>query len=201
MTPSLADVIRFIVVFELGFDVTMINVFTGILSALSTSDWDDVLNDGKAYFNDMYNDWMGSTAGGTQSTEIRLQRRDQVLGQWDEVAQDVYTDLTGIGMGTATASPNTGSCVAYTALPRFRGRKGLPPPDEAAMDFGVLTPAAVVDLTSFATKYVQPMVESNASMLPGILSEGTEIFREFTGGLAFSDVNGTQVTRKIGRGQ
>lgn len=200
MTPSLGDIIRLLIVFELGNGVEMINVFTAILTSLSTSDWDDILNEAKDFMNDVFSPWESVMSPSTQSSELRLSVRDTALHQWNEMSQDVFTDILGTQPGTVIPFPNTGSIVAYTELPRHRGRKGLPPPAEDGCEFGLLNAASLASLLTVAAEYVIPFAGTLAGWNNGILTEVTETFRPFTGSVAFSDVMGTQVTRKIGRG-
>lgn len=105
--------------------------------------------------------------------------------------------LAGSGPPGVSAAAVAGYLLAQTALPKSRGSKYVPGIDQVAIDEGLFTPAALIDLILLAAVYISPIsTVPGATLFAGILSRPLIDFVEFLTEVSSTDVPAYQRRRK-----
>ena len=110
-------------------------------------------------------------------------------------------NIDGSGPAAVTSAAVSGYLLAPTNEPRSRGSKYVPGIDEVAIVQGLFSSAALADLAVLAALYITNIVAPVGSvLLPGVLSIGVQLFREFLDEASTTDVPAYQRRRKPGVG-
>lgn len=200
MNPTIGDIVRIVAVFNGGGVSEILNVWTLVITALDLVGWDEFLDGAEEFLTDMYDNWRGNMAEDISSQEIRAFVRDPVAGQWNGVGSNVWTDGGGTVIGGSSSYTTAATMIGFPQLPRYRGMKNMPPPAVSSTNNDRLTTGAFGDLTLSLVAYLSPFSSATLNMTPGVYSESTETFRPFSQIGVVTDVLGTRVTRKTGRG-
>ena len=198
--PSVGDVVRVILTMTSPEGGLMQNIFHILLTEVIVAEWENVAGGAEEWLEDMYEDYMDDVNQEVQSTQVEILERDVGAGEWNTVFQRAFNGVNGQTLLDTLPSTNTATVVAFPALPRFWGFKSLPPVSEGATSGGVLVPSVLANLLLFAGFYVTGRVGATISFTSGVYSEATETYRPFTDAVKLTDVLGTRVTRKSGRG-
>lgn len=198
--PSVGDIIRVVLTFTAVEGGLMQNIYHILLTQVLVAEWDSVAGAAQAWFVDMYDDYFQDVNNQVGSTTIELLQRDTVAGQWNTVLQRSFVSVVGQTALESLPSINTATVVAFPEIPRYWGFKSLPAPSEAATANGILLPSVLANLLLFAGHYTAGRVGATISFTSGVYSEATETYRPFTSSIKLTDIIGSRVTRKTGRG-
>lgn len=200
MQPTVGDILRAVLTFQLADGGLMQNIFTLIVTQTVLDNWIDALSGVEEWYKDMYEDYLPNMPNEVSSVFSEIQLRDVGAGEWNTVAQRTFTDLIGSDGFDQIPSTTCPTVVAFPELPRHWGFKNLPPVSESFTLDGILVPSVLADLLFFAAFYVEGRDGVTFSFDSGVYSLATETFRVFTDSIKLTDVIGTRVTRKTGRG-
>lgn len=200
MTPQVGDILRVVLTFVLADGGLMQNIFTIVVTETVVSNWVDALSGVEEWLQDMYEAYMDSVATEVESVSSELQLRDSGAAEWNTVAQRPFTDIIGIATDDTAPSTTCGTVVAFPDIPRHWGFKNLPPVADSLILNGILLPSVVADMLLFAGFWTSGRQGLTFSFDSGVYSLATETFRQFTSSVKISDILGTRVTRKTGRG-
>lgn len=122
-------------------------------------------------------------------------------GTTDALIGGFSADISGTADGSQLASTTAASMYARTDLAGIRGSKRIPGIFEGAQDNALFDNSLLVDLAFFAGKmlfnfFVTFILEG----VPGVWSTREQAFVPFSDTAVVTNVPGTQVTRKPGRG-
>lgn len=198
--PLDGDILSVLFLWLAGDGGIISNVFKMRIAALAVASWAEVADEIEDFFTSMYTPWLDQMTNDTSSLSFEVSKRDEGLGQWDQVYQRDFTDLVGADTGQATAPINTGTIVAYPGLVRFWGFKNMPQPSENAIVDSVLGGTAIADLIQCGLDYSRNWVGTNTDLNQGVYNEADEQFRPFAASVKVGQPVGSRVTRKTGRG-
>ena len=179
-----------------------LNIVYHILGAASAIDDGLVLDGMTEYWQNLWGPaWTALGDENSVLEEVTM----QVIGTDGLVVRVLGSALVqaaGTGSVGVTAAAVSAFLLLRTAAVKSRATKYIPGLSENVIDNGVLTAAGIVASTILAVIWQQNIdidVVFNA-MRPGLLSLGSAVFREFTGGGFAEDVPAYQKRRKPGVG-
>jgi len=110
-------------------------------------------------------------------------------------------NLSGQSTGESMPGPVAMAATARTNTPKVRGSKRFPPPVEGAVAEGLLTNSAMSFLVAATTRWIAGYtVLGVPRYVAGVFSSQVSSFVPFNGTGLVTNIPGTQVTRKPGRG-
>lgn len=176
------------------------NIFHYALDTVNVNTWEAVGDEIKTWLEVGYNPWMARVATDWVGLSFEILVRDVIAGQWNQVYSDTFDTLGGEALGGSLPALSTATFVSYPGAVRHWGFKNLPAPHDDDATAGRITAAALVDLLLTAVLLSTGVIGSDAILRVGVYALATETFRGFTGSVAASNVIGSRVTRKVGRG-
>jgi len=198
--PAENDIIQATLVWDDAAGQQFLNVFKFRLDDFIGVTWGDVGDELEAYFEAFYTDWLENVANSVQSSNYEISLRDEVAGEWNQVFNRDYTELVGATPAGSLPALNCATIVAYPGTVRFWGFKNMPPPNESAVDDQGLVGSALVDLALSALIYHKPYIGVLMTLTGGVYNLGQEAFRAFAFSSKITNIVGSRVTRKDGRG-
>lgn len=200
MQPTVGDILRVVLTFTLADGGLMQNIFTIVVTETVVSNWVDALSGVEEWLEDMYTSYQAVMPDTVQSSQTELQLRDQANSEWNTVAQRPFTDIGGQSGSDTTPGTTCATVVAFPETPRHWGFKNLPPVGEDNTADGLLTATVLAAMLLFSGFWVNGRQGVTFSFDSGVYTLATETFRQFTSAIKLSDIMGTRVTRKTGRG-
>lgn len=193
---NIGDVIRIVCAFNNPDGSALLNVFTFLLTAVGSGAVSDLLDDAEAWANDFYSNWLASVSDQITSDYIRVMLRDDVAGEWNTLGERTWTGTDGQVVADSTAQGVAALLTAYPGQPRHRGRKFLPPAQEASFENGIWASTLATNLGLTLARYLTTLSETNYTGNPGVYQESAEQFRGFAGSGTFSLIPSYQRRRK-----
>ena len=198
--PTVGDNLRVAVKFLDPNNNEAFNIFHFEIDSLAVNSWSAVGDDLKVWFEAGYSPWLTNVAESWTGVSFEILVRDAVAGEWNQVYTDTFDNLDGTVVGDSLPALSVATFVSYPGSVRHWGFKNMPAPADAIASGGLIEPTALADLLITALFLSTGVVGVDTVMRVGVYTLAEELFRGFTGTIAASDVIGSRVTRKVGRG-
>ena len=198
--PTIGDNLRVAVKFLDPDNNDVFNIFHFEIDDVGVNSWLAVGDDLKVWFEAGYAQWLSNVTEDWTGVSFEILVRDSGAGQWNQVYSDTFDDLDGTVVGESLPALNAATFISYPGSVRNWGFKNMPAPAEAISSGGKIEATALADLLITALLLSSGVIGADTLLRVGVYSLATELFRGFTGSVAASNVIGSRVTRKVGRG-
>lgn len=200
MAINAGDVLRVVLTYELPDLQVNTNVFH-YLAGSGVSDTDaNVVSAISSNLDTAYTDLEASLDAIIAPGEVIYSKRDPITGKWEQFAVDSGTAPNGGAAGDPT--PNVAAAVVRFHSDGIgqQGRKFLSGFNEQLITENIMQAGLVSALVSYGADINNTVAVAGGNMIPGWWSEVDTIHRAYSQVLSVSNVIGTMVTRKPGRG-
>lgn len=202
MTLGVGDVVRTSVNFQLGDGTLFQNIYHHIFDGIGGVSDAAVTADVKTHFEGVYANIESNVKTDVVEQLSFIDQVEWVVDKWAVVANVGTFTPTFTPTNVADVLPNQISAfiVFKTVRPKSVGRKFLFPAMETEQDAGIIVPATVANLVSFASDALADIVLDVANELhPGIPRTAVNDWLSFTVAIV-TNLLGTQRRRRPGYG-